>query len=585
MTETTDLALRMIEQDKPRNKYFQQCDDAYHCKWELPPELELLPWSHKHVSQKLHNAIAASGKVLSTKYAKIKKYPYLPDEANKQQANEDERNLEWHLRNASQLRSEKLESDFVESALLYKCVGAMVIDIDWQIKQAKALKMDTTAMERAREISRFAVNPYRPAHLHVRRSVYGVDTVLLAYKRSAAEVVMEWGKDNIPREIKDIAEEEKDAIYYFDLMDHKIRGVWVQKELDSEPYWIMNEVEHGLDFLPWVAELGGSSLEDDIAHKYQSMPYAAIKSGALETQNVIGTLMLTDAIAKAIPAEFAVEGYGTEETTIDAMDPHGIVRVGAGNTIKALGRSGMDPKLAELYDRASQDVSSATIPDLFMSGQLPSGMAFSTYNLATQTGIGQLKPYKELAEKGIAQVCRLFMMWSRHTNEPLKAYGTQDRGDIGKEYEIDPKTIDPTGLYISAELIPLKPTDDMAKWNAGQIANQVGLPMEYILEDAGIEDPQEALKLWESEKIDAHLFEMWKQKQMMDMQMEAQARQMQQQQEAQQMAQEQQAQSGETGGQGFNPEMGGTPPIQANPPENQLREQVQGRSFTGEPLA
>ena len=584
MTDTTDLALRMIEQDKPRNKYFKQCDDAYHCNWEMPPELQLLPWSHKHVSQKLHNAIAASVKVLSTKHAKIKKYPYLPDEANKQQANEDERNLEWHLHNASLLRSEKLESDFVESALLYKCVGAMVIDIDWQIKQAKALKMDTTAMERAREKSRFAVNPYKPAHLHVRRSVYGVDTVLLAYKRSAAEVVMEWGKDNIPKEIKEIAKEKDDAIYYFDLMDYKIRGVWVQKELDSEPYWIMNEVEHGLDFLPWVAELGGSSLEDNVAHKYQSMPYAAITSGALETQNVIGTLLLTDAIAKAIPAEFAIEGFGTEETTIDAMDPHGIVKVGAGNTIKALQKSGMDPRLAELYDRASQDVSSATIPDLLMSGQLPSGMAFSTYNLATQTGIGQLKPYKELAEKGTAEVCRLFLMWSRHTNVALEAYGTQERGDIGKSYKIDPETIDPTGIYIKAELIPMKPTDDLAKWNAGTIANQVGLPMEYILEDAGVEDPQEALKLWEGEKIDAHLLEMWKQKQMIDMQMEAQARQMQQQQEAQQMAQEMQMGGGAVpGGQGFNPEMGGTPPIRANPPENQLREQVLGQG--GEPLA
>jgi len=583
MTDTTDLALRMIEEDKPRNRYFQQCLDAYHCKWEMPPELRLLPWSHKHVSQKLHNAIAASVKVLSTKHARIKKYPYLPDSANKQKANEDERNLEWHLRNASQLRSEKIESDFVESALLYKCIGAMVIDIDWQIKQAKALKMDTTAMERALEKSRFVVNPYNPAHLHVRRSVYGVDTVLLAYKRSATEVIMEWGKDNIPREIIDIADEDNDAIIYFDLMNYDIRGVWVQKALDSEPYWIMNEVEHELDFIPWVAELGGSSLEDDVAHKYQSMPYAAIKSGALETQNVIGTLLHTDAIAKAIPSEFAVEGYGTGETTVNAMDPLGIIEVAPGKTIKALQKSGMDPRLAELYDRANVDVSSATIPDLLMSGSLPAGMAFSTYNLATQTGIGQLKPFKELAEKGTAEVCRLFLMWARHTKEPLKAYGTQERGDIGQSYEIDPETIDPTGIYIKAELIPMKPTDDLAKWNAITIANRVGLPMEYGLEDAGIEDPQEALKVWEGEKIDAQLFEEWKQQRMMAMQMEAQARQMQQQQEAQMMAQQQQMGGGEVpGGQGFDGQMGGTPPIQANPPENQLREQVQGQG--GEPL-
>lgn len=584
MPETTEeLAYRMIRTDGPRNQYFKECLDAYHCRWELPPELELLPWSHKHVSQKLHNAIAASTKVLATKHARITKYPYVNDAANKKKASEDERNLEWHLRNASQLRSEKLESDFVESALLYRCIGAMVIDIDWQIKQAKALKMNTTAMERAREKSRFAVNPYYPGHLHVRRSVYGVDTVLLAYRRTATEVIMEWGEDNIPKEIKEIANEENDGIHYFDMMNLKTRGVWAQSESESTPYWIMKEEEHELDFLPWVEELGGSSLEDDIAHKYHSMPYAAIKSGALKTQNTIGTLMLTDAIAKAIPAEFAEEGPNPEGVTIDAMDPHGVVKVAAGNTIKALARGGMDPRLAELYDRASMDVSSATIPDLLMSGQLPAGMAFSTYNLATQTGIGQLKPYKELAEKGIAQVCRLFLMWARHTETPLEAYGMQDRVDLGESYIIDPGTIDPTGIYIKAELIPLKPTDDLAKWNAGQIANQVGLPKEYILEDAGVEDPQEALKVRESEDIDEFLLDKWKQEQMLDMQMEAQARQMQQQEQAQAVAAEQAAAAG--GGQGFNPQAGGTPPIQANPPDTQLREEVQDRTFTGEPLA
>ena len=588
MTDTTELAYKMIREDNPRNEYFQKCADAYHCIYELPPELKLLPWVHKHVSQKLHNALAASRRVLSTKHAKIKKIPYVGDTANKKKANEDERNLEWQLRNASQLRSDRIESDFVESALLYKCVGAMVIDIDWQIKQAKALNMDTTAMERARRISRFVVNVYNPAHLHVQRSVYGVDTVLLAYRRSATEVIKEWGKENIPQEIKDIADkEDSDTIYYFDLMNHETRSVWVQNDKESDPYWIMNETDHGLDFLPWVEELGGSALEDDVAHKYQSMPYSVIKSGALETQHVMGTLMLTDAIAKAIPAEFVEEGPNPERATIDAMDPHGTIKMAAGNTLKALQKSGIDPKLAELYDRSSMDVQQSTIPDVLMGGALPSGMAFSTYNLATQTAIGQIKPFKELAEKGIAQVCRLMLMWVRHTGVPLTAYGVQDRGDLGVSYTINPDEIDPTALYIEAELIPVKPTDDIAKWNAGSIANQVGLPREYVLEDAGVDDPQGALKLWEAEKIDEHLLEKWKAKEMMALEQEAMAAQRAMEQEAMaaQQAQEQPQQGMIPGGQGFSVGEGGTPPIQANPPENQLREQVQGKTRTGEPLA
>ena len=95
MTDTTDLAYKLIENDKPRNRYFQKCADAYHGVYELPPEMKDIPWMHKHISQKLHNSIAGGAKALATKRAKIKKFPYMPDAANKEKANNDERNLEW----------------------------------------------------------------------------------------------------------------------------------------------------------------------------------------------------------------------------------------------------------------------------------------------------------------------------------------------------------------------------------------------------------------------------------------------------------------------------------------------------------
>ena len=579
---TVEEAYRMIEIDEPRNAYFQKCADAYHCVYELPAELKQLPWIHKHVSQKLHNSIAGGSKALATKRAKIKKFPYLPNTANKEKANEDERNLEWQLRSASQLRSNRLETDFIESAMLYMSLGAMVIDIDWQIKQQKALKMDTTAMERARRISRFAVNPYNPMHLHVRRSVYGTDTVLLAYKRSAAEVVLEWGKENIPQEIKDIAEEKSDTIYYYDMFSHDKRSVWVAKELKGDPNWLMQEHEHGLDFIPWVTEMEGSGLEDSVGNKFHSMPYSLIKSGALETQHIMGTLLYSAAIAASIPANYALEGYGTGSVIIDALDPLGVIDVPDGKTLKDLPRRELDRALAELYDRTSVDVQSATISEVLLGGQLPAGTAFSTLNLATQTAIGQLKPYKELAEKGIAQVARLMLMWTRHTKEPLTAYGMEDRVDLGQSYEITPDEIDPTGIYLEAELTPVQPTDDVARWNAITMANRLGLSMEYGLEDAGIDDPQGALKIWEAEKIDAQLFEEWKTRRMMALQMEAQQAQMAQQMQAQQAQQMQQQQAQELapeqsgygeipGGQGYDTAQGGTPPIQANPPENMLR--------------
>ena len=75
------------------------------------------------------------------------------------------------------------------------------------------------------------------------------------------------------------------------------------------------------------------------------------------------------------------------------------------------------------------------------------------------------------------------------------------------------------------------------------------------------------------------------QMQLQQAQQQAQMAMQQQQQEAQMMAQQQQMMGPVPGGQGFNPAMGGQSPVGAGAPEEMMREEVQGQTRGGMPLA
>ena len=574
------LAERMIADDSDRDKAFDAYDNMYHCDWELHKDLKGIEWIRKVTSTDPHDAVAAGGRVLSSLEPQVKLQALANNTPTKKLANEWETNLKWQLKSANRRRQAGVVQDFVRSALLYDEIAAQVIDLDYQIEQMEdeLFKGDTARLRNARRYGRFLVQTYHPKSVHVYYSGLMPEVVLLCQRRPCRSVISEWGNF-----AKDLEEHEEDYCNYYDLMDYKTHAVWVEPEEGGGEIEIIKPSEHKLPFMNWVTMVGATSLEADPKHARQPILYAVYMSGGWETQNVVKTLYTSEVIAHASAPRGKEEGTNIMETTmIDYGDPTRIAKVPQGNVYTPLPPPPIDQALVEIDRILAMGIDKSTVSRILMNADIPSGTAFETINLATQTAVGSLKPAKQLAEKGLAEMFTQMLLWVQFTKKPLLGYGADRRNGFGSQYVIEPEMIDPEAIYIDVELTPDIPTYKQQRVNTAMMAVQaLNYPREYALEDIGVSDPQAAEKQRYLEMLaDANLQlviqGMQAQQQLMiaqqqqAMAMEQQAAMMEEQQ-AQQMQQgaagapPESGAMGPPGGQGFNPAAGGQPPAAAFP--------------------
>lgn len=528
--EIRQLSILMEERDTDRDSAYQDYKDMYHLKYELPEAIGDLHWVRKIISQDPHDAIAAGKRVLSSIFPKIKFQPLLSDENNRKRANLMEKLMAWHLRSANNRRKAKVEEDLVESALLYMACAAMVIDLDWHIKQLKAQGKETKRAERARKQGRFMVNVYDPQCVHVRDGSYGTEAVLLKVERPAQDVLTEWGDtEGGELSLLSIANEN---VYYYDFIDFEDRCVWIspikqasgsqqadaiagQQIVPSGDIIIVEPMAHDLDFNPWIALMGGSELETDPEHEHQPMLYALRQSRSWETLNIAESLAFSDAIAKAAVPNIIEEGPNPMAAEGDYTDASKHLKMPAGNTAKASPPSPLDPGKTELIDRQRQAIEKSTVSSVLQGGSLPSNVAFAALNLATQTAVGALKPAKYLAEKSLAEIFKKFLLWAKHTDNDLEGYiSDKAEEDYGERLVVDAKEIDEESLYIEVELTPDVPTDRQQRANTGSLLVQsMDYPKEMALEDVGVADPTSAMNQSRKEKLFDHRLTLIMQKQ------------------------------------------------------------------------
>jgi hypothetical protein len=379
--------------------------------------------------------------------------------------------------------------------------------------------------------------------------------------------------------------------------------VWVEPENGEGVIAELLRQEHELDFLPWAAIMGGLALESKRSEQFHPMLYSIHKTGQWITQNIGQSLAFSEVIAKAAAPDLVEEGPNPDTTVIDYGDPSRQAKVPAGNTLKQIPKNQIDRGILEVVDRVGAKIEKSTLSAALQGGALPSGTAFSTLNLKTQTDLGALKPAQDLAQRTLAEILTLMLLWVNYTDVPLVGYGLNDNpgGDMGVQYETTPDQIDEEDLYISVKLKPDVPTDRMQQANTAMILTQIGYSWERALEDMGVEDPAQEIKQWQFEKIvrdkleariqaEAQLIQGQAQLQIqqaqMEMQMQAQGAQnaqMEQQAMAQRMAEQMPQEGMFPGGQGFNPAAGGTPAVMAAP--GATREVMQGRDISGNPMA
>ena len=497
-----NLAAQMMDQDKEKNRMQAAMEDMWQGRWHLPEEIADLRWMHKVISTDPHDAIRAGVRALSAIAPRIKVQAIGTGEKRKILADQVERTLGWLFHQANQRRQASVLSDIVLSALLYDEVVAQVIYLPHQIRAVAAAGGNTRQLSAARRGGAFAVLVRSPRQVHIRTSDWMPEAALLHRVMPVEELMNFWGKQ-AGQIAAALAEDKNEALRYatvYDYMDLEHRVVWAYLHEDptavspesgldgnTSTYQIVRQA-HELDFLPWVAKVGGTTLAQTPTHQRIPLLYSVYQSGQWETQNILETLLTSEVIAYASAPRLKVEGP-TNNIEIDYGEPGRAAYVPPGHDISAMLPPKMDESLAAIADRIGSRIDKSTVPRILQTSDFPAGTAFATLNLATQSGIKSLSPYKALAEQALSGIFTQMLDWIALDGRPVAAYNL-GRQASGEQIILDPADFAPDELYLEVELTTDIPSDKVSRIGAAaQAVRELGYSRARALEYIGESDP------------------------------------------------------------------------------------------------
>jgi hypothetical protein len=496
------IAHQMVEQDREKDQMMAAMEAMWQGNWQLPREIADLRWIHKVVSTDPHDALRAGVRVLSSVGPRVKVMPLGPGETNQAQTEQVERALSWLFHQANRRRQSSVLRDVVLSALLYDEVIAQVVYLPHQIEALKAAGGDTRRLEMAKRFGPFAILVRNPRHVHVRYSDWMPEAVLHKRVMPVDEVIQFWGKQ--ARKLRRSIKSENDSILryatVYDYMDLDCRVVWAYLHEHAEAVMpgagldgeyraveIMRE-EHNLGFLPWVAKVGGTTLPQSSAHQRVPMLYSVFQAGQWETQNILETLLTSEVIAYASAPRLKVEGP-TDGVEVDYGEPGRMAYVPPGHNLSLLSPPGLDSSLAVIANRFGERIGKSTVPRVLQTADYPSGTAFATLNLATQSGLKSLTPYQELAEQALADVFTQMLDWVAYVDKPVITYAP-GRENAGEQVLLDPRQVEVKDLFVEVELTADVPLDKVSRINAAATAvRELNYSRSRALEYVGEGDP------------------------------------------------------------------------------------------------
>jgi hypothetical protein len=633
-----DIASCMIKDDDGLAKLYGQIDRMVHLEWALPDALSRMEHIRAYTSDDPYKAVQAGTRALSSITPRLmidpitvykaadQKRPNVNSARLREKANDWERVLIWQWELLKR-RSGSLLADIVASAIRYDAVRAQVIYLPYQIKSIEESGGNANRYKAARRYGDFAVQLYHPGMVHVRRSVYMTEEVLVATPMAPRAIVDMYGdKAASLAQLLD-TDEEPENCFLFDMQSLEHRCVWAVKSAEGqvldagsleakEVFEIIPPEDNKYPFISWVCADGGTMLDSSPEHQHHPMLYPIVKSGAWENDNIAGTIMLSETIAEAAQPGLIISGVGADEVEVDYSVPPNILRLKPAQTAVVQQKNGLDPAKRELVDRLKAEMNEATVARVLVSAETGPGEAYSAFDLRAKIATRSLFPFRNLAQIAVGGVFETMLLWAHYTGNNIDGYD-QRKNKRGKYYCIESDDIDPNCLYIAAELQEDVPTDRQQKINGASILKREGLyPDSKILEELGDTDPEGTMDELYREQILKAL--MQGKLQFLTMQASGEIQQLIQQ-AAQEMAQ-QQAQSqteapqfGEgtpqgleglppevagmlggqaqditggmgmpgVGGAGMAPPMGGQPPAMMNPAGN-VREQQTGLTRTGE---
>lgn len=549
-----------IENDSETQENFRAYDDIDSLKWGLPEGWETKDYIRKRVSTEGHDDLKSLANIFDTHNPKWEILPRGAADADN--AEEQERWLEWHMKRANQIGEVSPFRQALHNAGKYNRVILQVDYLPYWLPKNK--KKWTKEQKTAAMAGPFCIEVQNPRNVFYEMGKYGLKWAASVTLLYGQDIINHWsayeGKGEEGKSIKSALskiaaeiEEDDDRMYiHVDYTSHDKRQVAVFRgesladfenfDGDSEHISII-DTENKLSFINWVIVSGDS---DPLLHSMHI-------GGSWENQNLIETIVDSTVLRRAffpILKHSSMMGTPMEITYDGTQD---VIEQKQGEDTQVLMPPPIDPALRELMasnaNRMGQSVGIKKLQGMEMAGNVQ----YSTMNAYIQMQMTALEPYKRTTEKAWEQAAKIMFMWLKETGDKVMAY--RDRVNKsgqakGMAITVGPEDFETEDLFISCELIANTPSDKMQMVNMYSSLKQAGAQIGWgeLLERLGLGTPEVLKQDWMTEQMEGVALQNFIEQLKAQQQMQVQAQQMQmqqamqQEQAVQQQAMQQQAQ-------------------------------------------
>ena len=493
-------ATYLEKQNEERDEMFDALDEYRHGEWELDEELTEIDWIHESRDPIFAQQSDSAKHILSDADPGISLLPYSPGGDGTDIADRHEKGLRWLLDSASRRRQATIVQDVVSSAIDYAEVTAQVVYIPQQIKDVKAAGGNATRYEAMLRRGPFAVIIHNPRTVYVRYSDMGAEEVMLVTEDDPHNIIDLWGDK--ASELKKVMKEDKnfpETVTLRDYTSYDFRAVWVDwggKRI---------EIERGKwpwPFLGWVARMGGTSLEE--TGEFQRKPLLAnmYHFDLYDDINRVRTLRFSDMIRSASEPRDVFASDTRMSPDVDASSGDLYTHIDTEEALVPRPQRQPNPSMSTLYAELRGDVQKSTLSEMLLGADVPTGAAYASINLVTESALKVLRSPQTLAQNSIADVLETMLLYIHYDKSKVISYGTgkNDRGDV---YLIDGKEIDPKNLYVAVNLEADLPTDYQARTVTARAQIDAGINSRVgAMEDIGIKNATEVTEEIAGERLD-----------------------------------------------------------------------------------
>jgi len=477
--------LKKLNED--RDELYEEIDQIDDYEWNMPEEVADLSWVFKQIDPFFHDTLGGGRRILSDDKPHITLLPASMADADRAVADGIEKGLKYLLRNADRRRQSTTVSSIVNQSLKYAEVASQVIFLPEQIEAAKTADAPTNRYEAAMRRGPFVIVSHDPACVYARYSDLGPEEVVLITKEDPQKIIDIWGTNAqaLADHIKGLAEGVTiDEVTKYDYVSYDARCVYVEMGDGESPAIEIVREEWKYPFLPWAVRKGDKPLL-----------YSAVEGDLYDTINRVRTLRFSEMLRYAGSPK---KGYASDADKMPEIDPSSpdlMVKHDTESRIYELAPPQPDPAMGLLHGELRMDAERGTLSSIIMGGEIPAGAAFATINLASHSAMAVLKPYRQLAQDGLADILEIMLLWIHYTKTDVTGRGMGEK-DMGQAYEIKWADIDPSNLFIDVTLKADVPTDRQSRALTARnlLADRI-ISRKRAQEEVGIEDTVEEEEL------------------------------------------------------------------------------------------